>query len=245
MTLTLAGAGHEPLLVHSPASGGPCAWVIMVHAPGENRTGNNYWQARTAEALAESGFTAVRFDLSGYGESLGDKDAAIWSEQITAAVRAAAAAGATDIYVTARGLHCALLDSAGASARRIALFPPDAAALGWWRSHQAAFGAGRVEVSWPMDEEQRAFWEACGAEPNVTGGLEIPVAVMDWLTAGITNGESWDLVITSADGDRSPRPARLVCGRDPLTRLESDRAGLGHLLIRWLRGPLNRLGAAS
>lgn len=234
----LVGEGPEPLLVRCSTPGRPAPWVVMIHSVGENRTGNNYWQARAATALACAGFTAVRFDLSGYGESLGPKDVAVWREQIEGAVRHAVKARATAVFVTARGLHCALLGQAPAGTRRIALFPPEPAELDWWRHRRAEFGAaGAVEASATMDADERAFWEACGAESNLVGGLEIPPLVLDELISP-ADETRWDLVVTAAHEDRRPRTNRIVCGRDPLTRLESDRAGLEHLLIRWLRGQL-------
>jgi hypothetical protein len=232
----LVGGGPEPLLVHRPASGAPSPWVVMVHAPGENRTGNNYWQAHAAGALAAAGFTAARFDLCGYGESLAEKDVATWRRQIDAAIRIAAGSGATAIAVTARGLHCGLLDDV--DALRIALFPPDAEELGWWTLRPAApTGTDIVEVAAGMDAEERAFWEACGLESNLAGGLEIPAPVLDELSGRSPRA---DVVVVPAHDDRRPRAGRLVCGRDPLTRLESDRAGLEHLLITWLGRELRR-----
>jgi hypothetical protein len=244
MTITLAGNGPEPMLLHRPATSGSSTWVVMVHALGENRTGNNYWLARAALALVEAGHTAVRFDLSGYGESLGDKDLTVWSQQIDTAVRVAAESGATDIYVTARGLHCALLDRVGSQARRVALFPPDVTALGWWSRRRGTLDPeAHIDAAADMDSGERSFWTACGAEANLVGGLEVPLSVMDGLIAGMAGDPRWDLVIAEAGGDRQPRTGQLACGRDPLTRLESDRAGLEHLLIRWLRGSPGRRGA--
>lgn len=136
----------EPCLVSAAAAEAADAtgtWVVLVHAPGENRTGNNYWLVQASRALAAAGIPSVRFDLSGHGESLGPKDAARWLAQADAAVALAAARGATRVLLVARGLYCAQLDTAGAQASglevlRVALFPlratpwpgwPDAAAV--------------------------------------------------------------------------------------------------------------------
>jgi pimeloyl-ACP methyl ester carboxylesterase len=235
----LVDAGPEPLIIDQPEAGADAPWVIMIHALGENRTGNNYWQARAAESLADAGFTAVRFDLSGYGESLGAKDVSVWDDQVRSAVSFAAEQGATAVHVTARGLHCALLARLDVPGCRVALYPPRHAALGWWsRNASAREQAGFVEAAYQPDPDERAFWECCGAESNVVGGLRIPVSVLDTLIERVpTDGQSaWDLTVLAAGHDGGPRPARLVCGHDPLTRLETDRYGLEQALTRFLRG---------
>jgi hypothetical protein len=234
----LIDAGPEPLVLHQPGSSAPAAWVIMVHAPGENRTGNNYWQARAADALARAGFAAVRFDLSGYGESLGRMNAGIWDEQLRGAVKVAVESGATAVHVTGRGLHSALLAGLAVPGLRIALYPPSAADLNWWSGPgRAGPRDGQIEAAHRPEPAERAFWEACGAESSLIGGFACPVAVIDALVQRIAaaSQDDWDLVVAAAD-DRRSRSARLICGRDPLTRLESDRAGLERLLTGWLRG---------
>lgn len=245
--VTLLGGGCEPLIVHRPAAQAATSWVIMVHAVGENRTGNNYWQAHAAATLAGAGFTSARFDLSGYGESLGGKDVTVWARQVRLAARTAADQGAAEIYLTARGLHCSLLADVPDPVHRIALFPPDEDGLAWWSRRRPNLDpAGQVEANASPESAEREFWEACGAESRLVGGLEIPVATMDALIARLPVAEpSWDVAIVAARDDRRPRTARLVCGRDPLLRLESERAGLEHLLIRWLHGHLNCGGAST
>ncbi|WP_433475107.1 hypothetical protein ACQPZP_41650 [Spirillospora sp. CA-142024] len=235
---------REPLVVHRPpgqdADGAAARpWVIMLHAPGENRTGNNYWQAQAATALAAAGLTAVRFDLSGYGESLDEKDPAAWARQVNDAIATAREHGADPVHVVARGLHAALLADAGAGAEvgtgglRIALFPPSGADLRWWSRDRAS---GVIEIGSPLDASERAFWEACGAEPDLVRGLRVPAAAVDGLVGRLRDGVAWDVAVV-AGRDRGPAANTLVCGREPLTRLESDRRGLEYLLVRYLRMP--------
>src|SRR5215468_497643 len=61
-------APGEPVWVAVPADDARAA-AVFLHAPGENRTGNNYLLRELADACAAAGVAAVRFDLPGCGES--------------------------------------------------------------------------------------------------------------------------------------------------------------------------------
>jgi hypothetical protein len=243
LALTLVPQRHEPLIVRRLATAAPAApgrrphWLVMVHALGENRTGNNYWQAQAATALAGAGLVVACFDLSGYGESLQEKDLTRWQEQLRDAVRTGQASGAATVHVTARGLHAALLADIDPPGQRIALYPPEPENLGWWSLNAARWEtAGHIEASRRPDPGERAFWQACGAEAGIAGGLRIPAPLLTSFVTRFRDGSAqagWDLAVVAAKG-RRPVPARLVCGHDPLTRLESDRRGLEWLLTRHL-----------
>lgn len=225
---------HEPLLVHYPDSGATKRWLVMVHAIGENRTGNNYWQVCVANILAAAAVTTIRFDLSGCGESLSDKDIRIWREQILAAVDTACQHGAEVIHVSARGLTTGLLGEVCTTGHRIALFPPPTDQLTGWESALAIEpSTDRVVASARPGGFEREFWEACGAESNLVGGFEIPLTVLSELIelAADTQGHHWDLTIAA----RSQQVGEhIVGGHDPSMRLESDRRGLGATLAAWL-----------
>jgi hypothetical protein len=230
---------HEPLLVHRPPTAAD-TWVIMVHAPAENRTGTNFWQVQTAEQLAAAGIGAARFDLVGYGESLADMDVDIWHEQVREAVETAHTHGASTVHVTARGLHAELLADLETTGDRVALFPPDASSLTGWESVLGSDAAGPlIRVTAPLPEADREFWEACGAEYRLLGGCHMLRAALAWLVqAAIADeGERWDVTVASASS-AAGRPNRIVGAHDPLTRLESDRHGLAALLARHAAGHL-------
>ncbi|WP_165955999.1 alpha/beta hydrolase [Streptomyces hainanensis] len=246
---------HEPLLVTSPRDsqyspqGQGRWWVLFVHAPGENRTGNNYWQATTARVAAGYGLVAVRFDLSGYGESLGEKDLDVWDEQLDDALATAERHGALGVHVVARGLHSALLARVAPSGRRIALYPPPPRELTWWIARRTAAGPwpSNVTATHRPAGEERTFWEWCGAEANLVGGLTVPARTLDPLVEGVLDAartpECWDVSVVPAGADQ-PCRSRLVCGRDHLLRLESDRTGIAHLLSRHLIRPEGTGGQA-
>jgi len=233
-SLKLVEQHHEPLLVHYPGSGATKRWLVMVHAIGENRTGNNYWQVCIANILAAADVTTVRFDLSGCGESLNNKDIGFWREQIRAAVDTACQHGAEVVHVSARGLTAGLLGEVSTTGHRIALFPTPTDRLTGWESALAIErSTDRVVASARPDGFEREFWEACGAESNLIGGFEIPRTVFSELIklAADTDGPHWDLTIAARSqhgGDH------IVGGHDLSMRLESDRRGLGATLAAYL-----------
>ncbi|MGW7244228.1 hypothetical protein [Streptomyces sp. NPDC054804] len=222
----------EPLVVHVPEGPAPTPgtpWLIMIHAPGENRTGNNYWQAQTARHLATAGVTVARFDLAGYGESLAEKDVSVWEHQIAEAMATARLYGASAVHVAARGLHAALLPDSAAGLR-MAVFPPEPEELAWRRPdpepsgiHEALSGATADEV---------AFWAACGVETHLLGGLTMPVRVLDELVERLRSPDAatgWDLTLCT-EGGRTTDPSRMIAGRHGLARLEADRHGMQAVL---------------
>ncbi|MFI8946889.1 hypothetical protein ACIGO6_10260 [Streptomyces sp. NPDC053750] len=212
----------------------------MIHAPGENRTGNNYWQAQTARRLASAGITVARFDLAGYGESLADKDLSVWDRQIAEAVSTARSYDASAVHVTARGLHAALLPDS-APGLRVAVFPPEPRDLDWWGQNAGRSGTWEARSDAPADEV--SFWAACGVETNLLGGLTAPICVLDELVRRMCSSEAapgWDLTLCTEEG-RTADPSRMIAGRQGLARLEADRHGLQDVLhnalMMWPRQP--------
>ncbi len=222
----------EPLVVQVPEGPAPTAgtpWLIMIHAPGENRTGNNYWQAETARRLAAAGFTVARFDLAGYGESLAEKDVSAWEHQISEATSTARSYGATAVHVMARGLHAALLPDP-VPGLRVALFPPEPGELAWWQPDPQRSGSREALSDAPADEV--AFWASCGVETHLLGGLTMPVRVLDELVERLRAPDAatgWDLTLCTAEG-RTGDPNRMIAGRHGLAQLEADRHALQGVL---------------
>lgn len=223
---------REPLVVQVPGGPDPAPgtpWLIMIHAPGENRTGNNYWQAQAARHLATAGITVARFDLAGYGESLDPKDVRVWERQIAEAVQTARSHGATAVHVAARGLHAALLPGP-VPGLRIAVFPPEPEELGWWLQHRERPGHWEALPDAPVDEVD--FWAACGVETHLLGGLTVPVRVLDELVGRLRAPDAdagWDLTLCTERGRAGDR-CRMIAGRHGLARLAADRHGLQSVL---------------
>ena len=255
----------EPLFLHRSADGrsaderaadplGPAGdWVVLVHAPGENRTGNNYRLAEIASGLARSGFPSLRFDLAGYGESLRRMDIGTWQRQIAGAAAEARSRGAARVWFLAFGLHSALLPSVPhAAGPRVAVHPPTPKDLAWWGRARTTTASAATAGPTPLfeadgaDPEQRAFWQACGAEPNLVGGLLLPRQLLDTLVEGIAQAAllpRWEqtVVTEQAVGD-SPFPVPVACGADPLTRPSDERTGLITALLD-LMSTTDRAGA--
>jgi hypothetical protein len=208
-------------------------WAVLVHAPGENRTGNNYWLVQAARGLATAGVPSVRFDLSGHGESLGPKDAARWLEQIDEAVAFAAERGAGRVLLAARGLYCSLLNEVASGSdidvTRVALFPPPEGSLSWWNDTHPATGLVEADPTGP----EAAFWTACGAEPNLVGGCVYPLALLDRLMRRIGTADGqWDHAVTTTAWSHGTAAVRAVIGDDPLTRHADERTALVDVLVR-------------
>jgi hypothetical protein len=187
-----------------------------------------------ANMLAADAVTTVRFDLSGCGESLNDKDIKVWREQIQAAVDAGGEHGAEIVHVSARGLTTGLLRDVRTNGRRIALFPTPTDRLNGWESALPVDGSTeQVVASARPSGFEREFWEACGAESNLIGGFEIPLSVLSDLIQLAFDPQSrhGDLTIAAKGqhvGDH------VVGGHDSSMRLESDRRGLGATLAACL-----------
>jgi hypothetical protein len=229
----------EPLLVELPPGRRDlyqCAglpWLVMIHALGENRTGTNYWQAQAARIIAAADIVVARFDLSGYGESLARMDVRTWRRQCANAVAIARRHRARSVHMTARGVHAALLADQDIDGVRVAVFPPRPDQLSWWSSVRDRPDADVLRVDASPIGEERAFWEACGAETSRLTGFRVPVAVLrELVTPFVENDVEWTVAVAS-----SPAPSgALVCSGGPLTRLESERTGLAHLLRQYLAG---------
>lgn len=231
----------EPLLVEIPPGRHDlhqCAglpWLVMVHALGENRTGTNYWQAQAARIIASADIVVARFDLSGYGESLADKDVQTWRRQCADAVTIARQHRASSVHMTARGLHAALLADQDLDGMRIAVFPPRTDQLTWWERLEDRPDTDVVRVDGSPAGEERVFWEACGAETSLLAGFRIPIGVLRTLVTPFLDTDverPWTVAVASSPAP----PGTLVCSGGPLTRLESERAGLSYLLRQYLAG---------
>jgi len=238
----------EPLLVELPSGRSDmsaCAglpWLVMVHALGENRTGNNYWQACTARIIAAGGVVVARFDLCGYGESLADKSVRAWVRQCEDAIQTARRYGASTVHLSARGLHAALLGPLDVPGERIALFPPNATQLRWLDTFADRTDDDVIRVDQPPSGDELTFWTTCGSEPNLIQGSVFPLGVLRTLRTWLADqdGSTWTLTVGTVHD--VGRANTLVCGADPLTRLESDRIGLAHLLRRHLTQLPGRTG---
>jgi len=227
----------EPLLVELPPGRRDlhqCAglpWLVMVHALGENRTGTNYWQAQAARIIAAADIVVARFDLSGHGESLAGMDVRTWLRQCVDAVTIARRHRARSVHMTARGLHAALLAGQDLDGVRIAVFPPRPDQLRWWSSVRDRVDSELLEVDFSPGGEERTFWEACGADTSRLRGFRVPVGVLrDLVTPFLEGSVAWTVAVTSS----RESTGTLVCGGGPLTRLESERSGLAHLLREYL-----------
>lgn len=222
----------------TPATGS----VVILHAVGENRTGNNYLLRALAEGCARAGLAAVRFDLPGSGESVLGADL----RSTDALVRAVSAAAAelvpgAPVHWVGRSLSAGLLPrSEGSGGLRVALCPPDPTAV-----LEALDGAPDILAPVePLGPEQARFWTGAGAEPNLVGGLTVPSDLLRALGRRLAD-QPWDFAIAPAGTPPAiVGPSVLVCGADPLLRSEFDRAAVSVLLprllkegTRWLRAP--------
>jgi hypothetical protein len=230
----------EPVWV-TPAPGQPHAVALFLHAIGENRTGNNYLLAELAHACAAAGVASVRFDLPGCGENRGRLTAAAWD------ARVAVVSGAVDtryaqlpVHWIARGLSAAFLPVAGGSGLRIALNPPDPAAL----DDALAGVQSTLAPCQPVTAPEASMWRAIGAEPNLIGGLRVPTATLRDMCRRLDD-RRWDLAVVAAGSDGpTGRAAFRMSTDDVLFRFESDRAAIAVLIPRllgswqqWRRAP--------
>jgi hypothetical protein len=216
-----------------PGTGGPvwfteppdaAAAVVLLHAPGENRTGNNYLLRAIADGCVRAGMAAVRFDLPGCGESREPLAAAAWDrrvDEVRAAVRSRW--GGSAEHWVARGLSAALLPQAHGGGLRVALSPPDRETL--LRLLPPADSAPGEQLLPPDD---RALWTSIGAEPNLVGDSRVPVALVRDLAEQLA-AERIDLAVLARDSE-STGPALRMSTADSLFRFEPDQAALSALV---------------
>jgi hypothetical protein len=205
--------------------------VIFLHAPGENRTGNNYLFRELADACRSHGLAAVRFDLPGCGESLAAFGAAAWAarvaevEEVVMRRRPQAT-----VHHVARGVSCAFLPERAGAGLRIALSPPEASSLA------SLLPVDCVELApeLPLSEAEEALWSALGAEPNLVGGLRLPAEEVRSMIDGLSSSR-YDLAVLGSTSDGSGPMIRMAT-TDPLFRHESDRVALCALIPRYLKG---------
>jgi len=217
----------EPLLL----DGREDAWagVLLVHAPGESRSGNNFLMAQVAQTLARAGLLTGRFDLSGQGDSLGPVDSARWLEQTAEAVLIMAELTPGPVHAIGHAASAALI--ATATGHRVALCPPAPAEL---RSLASLAGTRPTLVaSADMTPKERELWEALGTEPQLAEGLEFPVTVLTNL-ADLLEQRPWDTAAVPAPAAAEHRSALVVAERDRLLRLEVVRLGAAELIAHHL-----------
>lgn len=116
------GPPHRPLFgwIHAPETGRCRGAVVLCPPLAREHTSAHYTYRKLAEALAEAGLLAVRFDYDGVGDSSGgDEDEGrveAWLASIGHAVDLARACGARDVSVV--GMRMGALLAAVAAARR-------------------------------------------------------------------------------------------------------------------------------
>ncbi len=215
----------EPLIVSAcPDARGI---LIVVHAPGENRTGNNYLFAEMACGLSMAGYAVARFDLAGFGESSSAPSIRAWDAQLLQATQVMAAEFPTlPTHVLSRGISCGLLPAVWRNGMRIALSPPQPGDIRALASHAVN---GDVVGRSPCNTELAQLWTAIGAEPNLVGGLRIAATMLEQLATRLDVAR-WDLEIGCARHSYRIGSRLLVTENDPLVRLQAARLGLVSLL---------------
>jgi len=194
------GPPHRPLFgwIHAPA-GDRCRGAVVLCPPlGREHTSAHYTYRKLAEALAEAGLLAVRFDYDGTGDAAGgDGDEGrveSWLSSIGHAIDLARACGAREVSVV--GMRMGALLAAVEAARR-----GDAHALVLW--DPCPSGAGFVR-------EQRLLQRlrTDSPAPAAAGGTELP---------GFVFGADTVRDLGALDVPASPRPVvrhLLVLTRD-------------------------------
>lgn len=227
----LAETEHGVLMLRRPV-GAPSAGVVIVHAPGENRTGNNYFLSHAAAQMAGQGFATVNFHLSGFGDSLGQKDAEVWESQVEAAgAWLATEIPSRPVHFIARGAGAAVLPKHAGPGQRVAISPPTPEEV------RALAGHARSEVVTgvhPCPPELATLWSALGAEPNLVGGLELPEEALTRLAARLESPR-WDHEVVPKGRDARVRSRILLPADDLLVRMQTTRLGLTFTLIEFLR----------
>ncbi|MEV3950607.1 hypothetical protein AB0K62_24670 [Streptomyces halstedii] len=222
---------HGVLMLRRPVQA-PTAGVVIVHAPGENRTGNNYLLSHAAAQMAARSMATVNFHLSGFGDSLGRKDVATWATQVeSAGAWLAAEIPGRPVHFIARGAGAAVLPTDAAPGQRIAISPPTPAEV---KELAATARHGSVTGLHPCPPDKATLWAALGAEPNLVGGLELPeLVLMD--VASRLETPRWDHEVVPRGREARVRSRVLLPADDLLVRLQTTRLGLTHTLIEFLR----------
>ncbi|MDG4788039.1 hypothetical protein O7626_19190 [Micromonospora sp. WMMD1102] len=219
--------------------GAPSAVVVLLHGLGENRTGNNYLFRDLADGCLRAGFAAVRFDLPGCGESRQEMDIRAWDlriAEVTAAIDRWSPG--TTVHWVARGLSGGLLPDRPGDRLRVVLSPPSSAEL----LSRLPADATTLRPRIPLPADEVALWTALGAEPNLVGGLRVPVDLVRALAERLTPAR-YDLAVLPAEdpvaGPAVPLstagPSVRMATADPLFRFESDRVALAMLVPQRLR----------
>lgn len=179
---------HEPIIVTAPAH--PKAAVVLIHGPGETRTGTNFLLIEIERRLLAAGMAVARFDLTGHGESLHQADVGTWLEQIDdAQVLLRLQAGAAPLHLIARGAHAALLPGSWESGLRIAIVPPPAAAV---RALAAEAGGDEVVGRLEGPSPHPLLWSRIGVVPSLRGGLTLSLPLLGELAERLDAGRRWD-----------------------------------------------------
>lgn len=227
----LVETGQGVLMLRRPVRA-PSAGVVLVHAPGENRTGNNYFLSNAASLMAEQGIAAVSFHLSGFGDDLGLKDAEVWGEQVAAAgAWLSAEVAGRPVHFVARGVGAAVLPEQAGLGQRVAISPPTAEEV---RALAATSCEGTITGVHPCPPDVAALWSALGAEPNLVGGLQLPEKALADLAARLESPR-WDHEVVPKGRDAQVRSRILLPADDLLVRMQTTRLGLTLTLIEFLR----------
>ncbi|MFE6915488.1 hypothetical protein [Streptomyces rubiginosohelvolus] len=222
---------HGVVILRRPVQA-PTAGVVIVHAPGENRTGNNYFLSHAAAQMAAQNMATVNFHLSGFGDSLGRKDVATWAAQVeSAGAWLAAETAGQPVHFIARGAGAAVLPADAARGQRIAIGPPTPAEV---KALAATSHNGSVTGAHPCPPDEEALWAALGAEPNLVGGLELPEEVLIGLASRLDTPR-WDHEVVPRGREARVRSRILLPADDLLVRMQITRLGLTHTLIEFLR----------
>jgi hypothetical protein len=210
----------------------PTAGVVIVHAPGENRTGNNYFLSHAAAQMAAHGLATVNFHLSGFGDSLGRKDVATWAAQVEAAgLWLTAELPGRPVHFIARGAGAAVLPPDAAPGQRIAIGPPTPAEV---KALAATSRHGSVTGVHPCLPDAAALWASLGVEPNLVGGQELPEEALIGMASRLES-PCWDHEVVPRGRDARVRSRILLPSDDLLVRMQTTRLGLTHTLIEFLR----------
>lgn len=219
------GPEANPVLLSTPDS--PRAALVVVHALGENRTGNAYLFAELARGLVPHGIATARFDLMGCGESTGSASLAGWGEQCASVLDVVRAEmPGVPVHWLARGASAALLPVDAGDVVRMALSPPTPEELALLVS---TADNGLLVGRTGLPAEEALLWARLGADPSLIGGLELDAELVRQLGERLAEPR-WDTELGPAD--RQPRvPSWIVVTEsDPLVLLEAARFGLVSLL---------------
>lgn len=220
----------EPMLLEGPSPAQDRA-VLLVHAPGESRSGNNFLMSLLARHLAKDGFLTGRFDLAGQGDSISEVDVEVWCNQVAEGVtllKEAVEGG--PVHVVAHGASAGLLAQPLPVSHRVAVGPPTADEV--LALAQLAVD-GVVVGQYPCPVSQVRLWEVLGAEPNLIGGLCLPARELQRLAERLRE-VAWDTEIGPRTRHAQVLSSIIVAEEDVLLRLEAVRFGAAFLLGRHL-----------